>query len=159
MLFRSGSGNDRILGDYVQRADIAGHDTLWGGAGNDTLVGDSEWDGGTGNDVLDGGDGNDSLYGSGGTDVLTGGKGNNLLDAGNGNDELSTAGTGTFTGGTGTDTAKLFATPAADTIVISATAITVNGVAIPYTSIEDLKIYTMGGADSVTTSEIGRAHV
>ncbi|MFN6105566.1 MAG: Ig-like domain-containing protein, partial [Planctomycetaceae bacterium] len=46
----------------------------------------------------------------------------------------------------------LYATSGNDIITISATHITLNGVAIPYSGIESLRIFSMGGTDSVSTS-------
>ncbi|MDG1471855.1 MAG: calcium-binding protein [Ascidiaceihabitans sp.] len=101
-----GTGNDILSG-------LGGADTLSGGDGMDTI------DGGEGNDEINGNQGADSLTGGAGDDLVGGGIGNdtlfggdalgnldasdNTLDGGDGNDELNIAGTGSASGGAGTD--------------------------------------------------------
>ncbi len=72
-------GADQLFGDAP---DIAGADTLYGGAGADTLYGGGEGDtlyGGDGGDTLSGEDGGDVLIGGAGGDILTGGAGGDLF--------------------------------------------------------------------------------
>lgn len=100
--FRSGSGDDDILGnraanrleggggnDTINGGGAAdkllgqgGNDILLGGSGNDTLFG---W---KGNDRLKGGSGNDGLYGSDGADRLMGGDGDDRMNGEVGRDSL-----------------------------------------------------------------------
>ncbi len=105
--FYGGSGNDTISGN-------AGTDYIYGGNGNDVL------NGGAGNDYLYGGGGNDLLNGDAGDDYFTSDEGNNdTINGGAGSDRYhadysygssgltmtyDTAGSGTITVGTETDT-------------------------------------------------------
>jgi Ca2+-binding RTX toxin-like protein len=105
--FYGGSGNDTISGN-------AGTDYIYGGNGNDVL------NGGAGNDYLYGGGGNDLLNGDAGDDYFTSDEGNNdTINGGAGGDRYhadysygssgltmtyDTAGSGTITVGTETDT-------------------------------------------------------
>ena len=103
---KGGSGNDTISGN-------AGDDRIYGEDGNDVL------NGGSGNDELYGGSGNDSLDGGTGDDYFTGDDGNDTINGGSGIDRYEadysyassgltmtydTAGSGTITVGTETDT-------------------------------------------------------
>ncbi|MBA4099881.1 MAG: hypothetical protein C0484_24290 [Rhodospirillum sp.] len=67
--FRSGSGNDTIIGGSL-------NDTIWGDGGND---------------MLKGGAGNDRLLGNSSADTVSGGLGNDFLDGGSNNDTASYA--------------------------------------------------------------------
>ncbi|AKV70102.1 beta strand repeat-containing protein [Microcystis panniformis] len=105
--FYGGSGNDTISGN-------AGTDYIYGGNGNDVL------NGGAGNDYLYDGGGNDLLNGDAGDDYFTSDEGNNdTINGGAGSDRYhadysygssgltmtyDTAGSGTITVGTETDT-------------------------------------------------------
>ncbi len=102
-----GGGNDTISGN-------AGDDRIYGEDGNDVL------NGGVGNDDIYGGNGNDLLNGDSGDDYFTGDEGNNdTINGGAGSDSYhadysygssgltmtyDTAGSGTITVGTETDT-------------------------------------------------------
>jgi Ca2+-binding RTX toxin-like protein len=102
VVIQSGSGNDRIVGSYLNDSIDAGagNDTVSGGLGNDTIIGGSGNDalmGQGGDDMLKGGDGNDTLLGGNGNDTLKGDAGNDLLIGGFGADSLD--------GGAGQDTA------------------------------------------------------
>ncbi|MCA2720146.1 Calx-beta domain-containing protein [Microcystis sp. M169S2] len=104
---KGGGGNDTISGN-------AGDDYIYGEDGNDVL------NGGVGNDQLYGGNGNDLLNGDSGDDYFTGDEGNNdTINGGAGSDSYhadysygssgltmtyDTAGSGTITVGTETDT-------------------------------------------------------
>jgi Ca2+-binding RTX toxin-like protein len=104
---KGGGGNDTISGN-------AGDDRIYGEDGNDVL------NGGVGNDQLYGGNGNDLLNGDSGDDYFTGDEGNNdTINGGAGSDRYhadysygssgltmtyDTAGSGTITVGTETDT-------------------------------------------------------
>ncbi|MFN6008898.1 MAG: Calx-beta domain-containing protein, partial [Microcystis sp.] len=104
---KGGGGNDTISGN-------AGFDEIYGEDGNDVL------NGGVGNDQLYGGNGNDLLNGDSGDDYFTGDEGNNdTINGGAGSDRYhadysygssgltmtyDTAGSGTITVGTETDT-------------------------------------------------------
>ncbi|WP_353845708.1 Calx-beta domain-containing protein, partial [Microcystis sp. 49638_E5] len=104
---KGGGGNDTISGN-------AGDDGIYGEDGNDVL------NGGVGNDQLYGGNGNDLLNGDSGDDYFTGDEGNNdTINGGAGSDiyeadysygssgltmTYDTAGSGTITVGTETDT-------------------------------------------------------
>jgi Ca2+-binding RTX toxin-like protein len=104
---KGGGGNDTISGN-------AGFDEIYGEDGNDVL------NGGVGNDQLYGGNGNDLLNGDSGDDYFTGDEGNNdTINGGAGSDSYhadysygssgltmtyDTAGSGTITVGTETDT-------------------------------------------------------
>ncbi|BAG02680.1 Calx-beta domain-containing protein [Microcystis aeruginosa] len=104
---KGGGGNDTISGN-------AGFDRIYGEDGNDVL------NGGVGNDQLYGGNGNDLLNGDSGDDYFTGDEGNNdTINGGAGSDSYhadysygssgltmtyDTAGSGTITVGTETDT-------------------------------------------------------
>ncbi|GCE61939.1 bifunctional hemolysin/adenylate cyclase [Microcystis aeruginosa NIES-4285] len=122
---KGGSGNDTISGN-------AGIDYIYGENGNDVLNGGDDSDylyGGDGNDVLNrgagsdnilGGNGNDLLNGDAGDDYFTGDEGDNdTINGGAGSDSYAadysygssgltmtydTAGSGTITVGTETDT-------------------------------------------------------
>ena len=83
--FRSGSGNDSIIGSNVANyiTGGAGNDWLVGLRGKDTLTGEAGNDniyGGNDDDFLSGDDGNDFLSGGLGQDTLLGGAGNDILD-------------------------------------------------------------------------------
>ena len=110
-----GAGNDVVFGgngaDFIDDAatvELAGVNTIYGGAGDDRVwagLGDDSVYGGidndslygeSGNDLLDGGTGNDALFGGAGNDTLIGGDGDDLLQGGVGHD--------TLTGGAGIDT-------------------------------------------------------
>ncbi|KGF72480.1 hypothetical protein DO97_09000, partial [Neosynechococcus sphagnicola sy1] len=103
-----GVGNDQLVGDSYDAANVSGNDTLIGGDGIDTLFGDY-FGVGFGADVLSGGNGADFLFGEGGNDNLTGGTGADALDGGDGKDVakyntssagvLVNLGTGTGSGG------------------------------------------------------------
>ncbi|CCI09447.1 beta strand repeat-containing protein [Microcystis aeruginosa] len=104
---KGGGGNDTISGN-------AGDDRIYGEDGNDVL------NGGVGNDQLYGGNGNDLLNGDSGHDYFTSDEGNNdTINGGAGSDSYhadysygssgltmtyDTAGSGTITVGTETDT-------------------------------------------------------
>ncbi|BBH37997.1 hypothetical protein myaer102_04770 [Microcystis viridis NIES-102] len=104
---KGGGGNDTISGN-------AGDDYIYGEDGNDVL------NGGVGNDDIYGGNGNDLLNGDSGDDYFTGDEGNNdTINGGAGSDSYhadysygssgltmtyDTAGSGTITVGTETDT-------------------------------------------------------
>ncbi|MBC1190349.1 hemolysin, partial [Microcystis aeruginosa BLCCF108] len=104
---KGGSGNDTISGN-------AGDDYIYGENGNDVL------NGGVGNDNIYGGNGNDLLNGDSGDDYFTSDEGNNdTINGGAGSDSYhadysygssgltmtyDTAGSGTITVGTETDT-------------------------------------------------------
>ena len=104
---KGGGGNDTISGN-------AGDDYIYGEDGNDVL------NGGVGNDDIYGGNGNDLLNGDSGDDYFTGDEGNNdTINGGAGSDRYhadysygssgltmtyDTAGSGTITVGTETDT-------------------------------------------------------
>ncbi|MBE9263328.1 M10 family metallopeptidase C-terminal domain-containing protein [Microcystis sp. LEGE 00066] len=104
---KGGGGNDTISGN-------AGDDYIYGEDGNDVL------NGGVGNDNIYGGNGNDLLNGDSGDDNFTGDEGNNdTINGGAGSDNYAadysygssgltmtydTAGSGTITVGTETDT-------------------------------------------------------
>jgi len=103
-----GDGNDTIYGE-------GGNDVLLGGAGEDRLWGDADWlpeelagadtlEGGAGNDLADGGFADDELRGDAGDDTLIGGAGNDRLAGGAGQDVLEGgAGNDTLAGGPGFD--------------------------------------------------------
>ncbi|BAG05871.1 beta strand repeat-containing protein [Microcystis aeruginosa] len=120
-----GGGNDTISGN-------AGFDYIYGENGNDVLNGGDDSDylyGGDGNDVLNGGAGSDNILGGNGNDLLNGDAGddyftgdegdNDTINGGAGSDSYAadysygssgltmtydTAGSGTITVGTETDT-------------------------------------------------------
>ncbi len=122
---KGGSGNDTISGN-------AGIDHIYGENGNDVLNGGDDSDdlyGGDGNDVLNGGAGSDNILGGNGNDLLNGDAGddyftgdegdNDTINGGAGSDSYAadysygssgltmtydTAGSGTITVGTETDT-------------------------------------------------------
>ncbi|GCL48869.1 hemolysin-type calcium-binding region protein [Microcystis aeruginosa NIES-3804] len=122
---KGGSGNDTISGN-------AGIDYIYGENGNDVLNGGDNSDylyGGDGNDVLNGGAGSDNILGGNGNDLLNGDAGddyftgdegdNDTINGGAGSDSYAadysygssgltmtydTAGSGTITVGTETDT-------------------------------------------------------
>lgn len=72
---RTGSGNDRIIGNDA-------NNELHAGFGRDTIAG------GSGRDAILGGSGNDSLSGDSGADLIEGSTGNNTIDGGDGSDLL-----------------------------------------------------------------------
>ena len=92
-----GNGDDELFGDREvdpetltintltpkpANNEVAGEDTLEGGAGEDTLFGGAE------DDTLDGGDDNDELFGEADDDSLVGGAGLDTLEGGAGEDTL-----------------------------------------------------------------------
>jgi hypothetical protein len=83
-------GNDTLVGNELANVITGnfGDDHIDGAGGADTLFGDVPNNQIAGNDTLQGGAGNDLLYGGGGNDTLDGGLGNDLIDGDAGEDTL-----------------------------------------------------------------------
>ena len=88
---------DKVM-KSAERDDIAGIESVTGGAGNDTLVGDSD------DNWLDGDGGNDRIRGRGGADIPMGGTGNDIVNGGAGDDVVwGNRGIDELVGGSGDD--------------------------------------------------------
>ena len=145
---------------------------------NDSLV----INGGTGNDTIDasrlhagqihltlnGGDGNDTIIGSAGNDTVIGGRGNDVASLGAGNDTFvwnPGDGSDTVDGGAGNDTLLFNGANVNENIDISANGkgatLTrdVGGVTMNLTSIENIDVNALGGADTITVDDLSKTAV
>lgn len=153
----NGRSYGNVGAESVSVDGTAGDDTLFaptysgfvsfnGGDGND-----SAWVG-SGGSSIDGGDGDDTLLGGTGLDNLTGGVGADSISAGSGDDYLFGDNQDTaIIAGAGMDTVT-FTSGIASDLVITSTALTLNGRVIPADGLEGLTIYLSDAADRVDTT-------
>ncbi len=113
--------------------------------------------------VLNGGAGNDVILGSHGSDNVIGGQGNDVAALGDGNDVFTWNpgdGSDTVDGGAGSDTLVFNGANVSENISISANggqATLVRDVAaitMHLSSVETIKLSTLGGADHVTVNDL-----
>jgi Ca2+-binding RTX toxin-like protein len=146
LVLNAGGGDDTITASNGLASLI--HLTLDGGAGNDTITG---------------GDGNDTLIGGDGNDVITGGRGNDTAQLGTGDDTfIWNPGDGSDVGDgqNGTDTLVFNGSNVNESMSILANrghvSLTrdVGNVTMDLTSIEDIQINALGGADNITVGDL-----
>ncbi|MEM1198602.1 MAG: calcium-binding protein [Pseudomonadota bacterium] len=112
---------------------------------------------GAGNDIVTGGAGNEILRGLADDDTLDGGTGSDNLQGGAGNDRLILGDVNlgdNVDGGADTDTLVYVATNGSNhTITGTATNLTVDGVTIPVTNVENFEITGGDQDDTITTHD------
>ncbi len=145
--------------------------TVEGGAGNDTITAETlaagviglTIDGGAGNDLIVGSFGNDALIGGDGNDTVIGGVGSDTAFLGNGNDTFiwnPGDGSDIVEGQAGTDTLVFNGSNAGENIDISANGSRVRlfrdvgNVTMDLNGMEDIKLNTAGGPDTVTVNDL-----
>ena len=125
-------------------------------------------DGGDGNDNITGGDGNDTLIGGAGNDFIVGGRGNDVASLGSGDDTFvwnPADASDTVDGGAGNDTLLFNGAAGDEKFDISADGgraiLTrdVGGVTMNLDDIETIDVNALGGADTVTVSDLSRTDV
>ena len=139
-------GNDRIDASAIAAGEIML--TIDGGDGNDTITGSA------GDDLLLGGDGNDTVIGGRGNDVALLGSGNDRFtwNPGDGSDIVE--------GQDGVDILQFNGSNADENMDVSANGSRVRlfrdvaNVTMDLNSIEQIKIATLGGTDSVTVNDL-----
>jgi Ca2+-binding RTX toxin-like protein len=113
--------------------------------------------------VLNGGDGNDVILGSHGDDSVIGGRGNDTAALGDGNDIFTWNpgdGSDTVDGQGGSDTLVFNGANVSENISISANGNQatlfrdVANITMHLTSVETIKLATLGGADNVTVNDL-----
>ncbi len=127
----AGDGDDNVLGSMAD-------DRISGGAGDDRLIGMG------GEDSLSGDDGNDVLLGGSGSDRLEGGAGDDLVRGqGTSGDRISGgSGANTLDGGAGGD--RLVEVTYAETIVLSASELWLDGERSTLLDLEIASLYATG---------------
>ena len=139
-------GNDTIDASALAAGEVGL--TIDGGAGNDTITGSS------GADTLIGGDGNDTVIGGRGDDVALLGSGNDKFtwNPGDGSDIVE--------GQDGVDTLLFNGSNANENIDISANGgrvrlfRDVGSITMDLNGVEQIKLATLGGADTVTVNDL-----
>ena len=118
--------------------------------------------------VLNGGDGNDVILGSHGDDSVVGGRGNDVAALGDGNDIFTWNpgdGSDTVDGGAGSDTLMFNGANVNENFSISANGNQatlfrdVANITMHLTSVETIKLATLGGADNVTVNDLSGSGV
>lgn len=146
-------GNDLLIAGswnspYSDNTDnflygLGGNDTLIGGPQDDYLVAE-----GVGDPTLTG---DDSLVGGGGHDILISEAGRDTLRGGDGPDVFSVSlGGGIADGGADDDSLLQYLSANPDTIAVAEAALTVNGVPLALSGVEQLSLFDSGGIDSGT---------
>jgi pectate lyase len=127
----AGDGNDTVLGSMAE-------DQISGGTGDDRLIGMR------GEDLLAGDDGNDVLLGGAGSDRLEGGSGDDLVRGQGASGDRISGGSGanTLDGGAGGD--RLVEVTPAETIVLSATELWLDGERSTLIDLEIASLYATG---------------
>jgi Ca2+-binding RTX toxin-like protein len=136
--------------------------TLSGGSGDD-VIDASNLSANQIGLVLNGGAGNDVILGSHGNDSVIGGQGNDIAALGDGNDIFTWnpgEGSDTVDGGAGSDTLVFNGSNVGENISISASGgqatlfRDVANISMHLTSVETVKLSTVGGADNVTVNDL-----
>ncbi|AMN44277.1 beta strand repeat-containing protein [Rhodoplanes sp. Z2-YC6860] len=139
-----------------------GDDTITAGNGLAGLI-HLTLDGGAGNDTITGGDGNDLLIGGDGNDIVTGGRGNDTAQLGTGDDTFiwnPGDGSDVVDGGDGNDTLVFNGANINENMSITANhgrvSLTrdVGSVTMDLTSIEDIQLNALGGADNIVVGDL-----
>src|SRR5205823_498348 len=113
--------------------------------------------------TLTGGDGNDVLFGSRGNDMVIGGRGNDISFMGSGNDRFiwnPGDGSDTVDGGDGFDTMVFNGSNANEDMELSGAngqaTLTrdVGGITMHMTSMEEVDMSALGGADNITVDDL-----
>jgi Ca2+-binding RTX toxin-like protein len=154
MLMVNGRSYGNVGAELVTVDGTAGNDVLLA-PGYSGFVGFNGFEGndfilvGAGGSSIDGGDGNDTLLGGAGLDNLTGGVGADSVSAAGGDDFLfaDNQDTAVIAGG-GADTVALTSGIATD-LVITPTALTLNGRVIPAGGLDGLTLYLSDAPDRV----------
>lgn len=139
-----------------------GDDSFTGATGLAPLIGLTV-DGGAGNDTLTGGDGSDVLLGGDGNDTVSGGRGNDVAFLGAGDDVFvwnPGDGSDTVEGQAGGDTLRFNGANVAEKIDLSANGSRlrlsrdVANITMDLNAVENVDLHTLGGADTVTISDL-----
>jgi Ca2+-binding RTX toxin-like protein len=138
-----------------------------GGAGNDTINA-SALQVGQVNLTINGGDGNDTITGSAGNDTVVGGRGSDVASLGAGDDTFvwnPGDGSDAVDGGAGNDTLLFKGANINESIDISANgkgaSLTrdIGGVTMNLTSVENIDVNALGGADTITVDDLSKTAV
>ena len=149
--------NDSLIIDALGGNDIINASALAAGEINLTI------DGGDGNDAITGSQGADLLLGGDGDDSVIGGRGDDVALLGSGNDRFTWNpgdGSDIVEGQDGVDILQFNGSNANENIDVSANGSRVRlsrdvgAVTMDLNSIEQIKIATFGGADSVTVNDL-----
>ena len=149
--------NDLLVIDALGGNDTINASALAAGEINLTI------DGGDGNDTITGSAGDDVILGGGGDDNVIGGRGDDVALLGSGNDRFTWNpgdGSDIVEGQDGADILQFNGSNANENIEVSANGSRVRlsrdvgAVTMDLNSIEQIKIATFGGADSVTVNDL-----
>jgi Ca2+-binding RTX toxin-like protein len=168
-----GNGSSVVVNGLPAQVTVSGVDpgtdslVINGGAGNDTINA-SALHAGQVKLTINGGDGNDTITGSAGNDTVIGGRGNDVASMGAGDDTFvwnPGDGSDTVDGGAGNDTLLFNGANVSENIDISASgkgatlARDVGGVTMNLTSIENIDVNALGGADTITVNDLSKTAV
>lgn len=159
-----GSGDDvleepsGVIGTDPMTVDGgSGNDTITTGAGNDIIFG------GSGDDTIKSGDGNDQIFGDSGNDTVVGGRGADTALLGAGADTFvwnPGEGSDVVDGGSGVDELDFFGANVNENMSLSPNGTSavflrdVGNVRMDMSTVENLDVHTLGGADNVTINDM-----
>ncbi len=147
----------------IVHADNASDQLVINAQGGDDVVDASSLHSGGLALTINGGDGNDVLIGGGGDDLILGGRGNDVTLMGSGDDTFvwnPGDGSDTIDGQGGTDTLLFNGSNVSENIAISANGSgalltrDVGSVTMNLSSVEDIQLNALGGADNITVNDL-----
>ncbi len=158
-----GAGDDVFDGASVAGTDAetvdggSGSDTITTGAGNDVIFG------GSGDDTIQSRDGNDQIFADSGNDLVVGGRGTDTALLGAGADTFvwnPGEGSDIVDGGSGIDDLNFVGANVNENMSLSPNGTAavflrdVGNVRMDLSTIEDVDVHTLGGADNVTINDM-----